>query len=156
MADQAISFLKDFLAGGVAAAISKTAVAPIERVKLLLQVSGAAEPGGERGRPAAFPRGAPAEAPAGPGRALRGGGRAPPPRNKGLAPGGGCRHGGGRGGSVCHVGGGRPRSRFRYAGEGGGGEASPGVTSSRPAAGAERAEGEGGGRPRGAILVTFT
>lgn len=38
MADQAISFAKDFLAGGVAAAISKTAVAPIERVKLLLQV----------------------------------------------------------------------------------------------------------------------
>lgn len=33
-----ISFLKDFVAGGVAAAISKTAVAPIERVKLLLQV----------------------------------------------------------------------------------------------------------------------
>lgn len=33
-----ISFLKDFLAGGVSAAISKTAVAPIERVKLLLQV----------------------------------------------------------------------------------------------------------------------
>jgi solute carrier family 25 (adenine nucleotide translocator) protein 4/5/6/31 len=33
-----VSFLKDFLAGGVAAAISKTAVAPIERVKLLLQV----------------------------------------------------------------------------------------------------------------------
>lgn len=32
------SFLKDFLAGGIAAAISKTAVAPIERVKLLLQV----------------------------------------------------------------------------------------------------------------------
>lgn len=38
MADAAISFAKDFLAGGVAAAISKTAVAPIERVKLLLQV----------------------------------------------------------------------------------------------------------------------
>lgn len=38
MADQALSFAKDFLAGGVAAAISKTAVAPIERVKLLLQV----------------------------------------------------------------------------------------------------------------------
>ena len=37
--DQAINFLKDFAAGGVAAAISKTAVAPIERVKLLLQVS---------------------------------------------------------------------------------------------------------------------
>ncbi|XP_067153795.1 ADP/ATP translocase 4 isoform X2 [Apteryx mantelli] len=33
-----ISFGKDLLAGGVAAAISKTAVAPIERVKLLLQV----------------------------------------------------------------------------------------------------------------------
>ncbi|XP_033109593.1 ADP,ATP carrier protein-like isoform X2 [Anneissia japonica] len=31
-------FVKDLLAGGVAAAISKTAVAPIERVKLLLQV----------------------------------------------------------------------------------------------------------------------
>lgn len=33
-----ISFAKDFIAGGVSAAISKTAVAPIERVKLLLQV----------------------------------------------------------------------------------------------------------------------
>ncbi|CAL7940354.1 unnamed protein product [Xylocopa violacea] len=33
-----VAFAKDFLAGGVAAAISKTAVAPIERVKLLLQV----------------------------------------------------------------------------------------------------------------------
>lgn len=40
MTDAAVSFLKDFLAGGVAAAISKTAVAPIERVKLLLQVRG--------------------------------------------------------------------------------------------------------------------
>lgn len=38
MADAAISFAKDFFAGGVAAAISKTVVAPIERVKLLLQV----------------------------------------------------------------------------------------------------------------------
>lgn len=38
MADGVTSFLKDFLAGGIAAAISKTAVAPIERVKLLLQV----------------------------------------------------------------------------------------------------------------------
>lgn len=44
MADAAISFAKDFLAGGVAAAISKTAVAPIERVKLLLQVRGALRP----------------------------------------------------------------------------------------------------------------
>ncbi|RLU26242.1 hypothetical protein DMN91_000035 [Ooceraea biroi] len=32
------SFLIDFLAGGLSAAISKTAVAPLERVKLLLQV----------------------------------------------------------------------------------------------------------------------
>ena len=37
------SFAKDFLAGGVAAAISKTAVAPIERVKLLLQVQHASK-----------------------------------------------------------------------------------------------------------------
>ncbi|XP_025190586.1 ADP,ATP carrier protein 2 [Melanaphis sacchari] len=33
-----MSFAKDFLAGGISAAVSKTAVAPIERVKLLLQV----------------------------------------------------------------------------------------------------------------------
>jgi len=33
-----VGFAKDFLAGGISAAISKTAVAPIERVKLLLQV----------------------------------------------------------------------------------------------------------------------
>ncbi|XP_036319083.1 ADP,ATP carrier protein-like [Rhagoletis pomonella] len=33
-----MAFLKDFLAGGVSAAIAKTAMAPIERVKLLLQV----------------------------------------------------------------------------------------------------------------------
>jgi len=33
-----ISFAKDFIAGGISAAVSKTAVAPIERVKLLLQV----------------------------------------------------------------------------------------------------------------------
>lgn len=32
------SFAKDFAAGGISAAISKTAVAPIERVKLLLQI----------------------------------------------------------------------------------------------------------------------
>lgn len=31
------SFFKDFMIGGVSAAVSKTAVAPIERVKLLLQ-----------------------------------------------------------------------------------------------------------------------
>lgn len=33
-----MAFAKDFLAGGISAAVSKTAVAPIERVKLLLQV----------------------------------------------------------------------------------------------------------------------
>lgn len=33
--------MKDFLAGGVSAAIAKTAVAPIERVKLILQVQAA-------------------------------------------------------------------------------------------------------------------
>ncbi|XP_077300962.1 ADP,ATP carrier protein [Arctopsyche grandis] len=32
------AFAKDFLAGGISAAVSKTVVAPIERVKLLLQV----------------------------------------------------------------------------------------------------------------------
>jgi len=37
------SFAKDFIAGGVAAAVSKTAVAPIERVKLLLQVQHASK-----------------------------------------------------------------------------------------------------------------
>jgi len=35
------SFVQDFLIGGVSAAVSKTAVAPIERVKLLLQVQDA-------------------------------------------------------------------------------------------------------------------
>ncbi|XP_055341684.1 ADP/ATP translocase 3-like [Paramacrobiotus metropolitanus] len=34
----AVGFLKDFTAGGIAAGVAKTAVAPIERVKLLLQV----------------------------------------------------------------------------------------------------------------------
>lgn len=33
-----VAFAKDFLAGGISAAVSKTSVAPIERVKLLLQV----------------------------------------------------------------------------------------------------------------------
>ena len=32
------SFVTNFLAGGISAAVSKTCVAPIERVKLLLQV----------------------------------------------------------------------------------------------------------------------
>ncbi|XP_061419768.1 ADP/ATP translocase 1-like [Lethenteron reissneri] len=43
MSDAVVGFLKDFLAGGIAAAISKTAVAPIERVKLLLQVQHASK-----------------------------------------------------------------------------------------------------------------
>ena len=43
MTDAAVSFAKDFLAGGVAAAISKMAAAPIERVKLLLQVQHASK-----------------------------------------------------------------------------------------------------------------
>jgi len=41
--DTVISFAKDFLAGGISAAISKTAVAPIERIKLLLQVQHASQ-----------------------------------------------------------------------------------------------------------------
>jgi len=36
-------FIKDFMAGGTSAAVSKTAVAPIERVKLLLQVQAASK-----------------------------------------------------------------------------------------------------------------
>jgi len=43
MSENVISFAKDFLAGGISAAISKTAVAPIERVKLLLQVQHASQ-----------------------------------------------------------------------------------------------------------------
>ena len=43
MTDATVSFTKDFLAGGVAAAISKMAVAPIERVKLVLQVQHASK-----------------------------------------------------------------------------------------------------------------
>jgi len=38
-----VSFMKDFLAGGISAAVSKTAVAPIERIKLLLQVQHASK-----------------------------------------------------------------------------------------------------------------
>lgn len=30
------NFIKDFLVGGISAAVSKTAVAPIERIKILL------------------------------------------------------------------------------------------------------------------------
>merc|ERR1711972_456770 len=38
-----LSFAKDFIAGGVSAAMGKTAVAPIERVKLLLRVQAASK-----------------------------------------------------------------------------------------------------------------
>merc|ERR1712071_437418 len=43
MSKDPLSFAKDFIAGGVSAAVSKTAVAPIERVKLLLQVQHASK-----------------------------------------------------------------------------------------------------------------
>ena len=43
MAKQERSFVSDFLIGGISAAVSKTAVAPIERVKLLLQVQDASK-----------------------------------------------------------------------------------------------------------------
>jgi solute carrier family 25 (adenine nucleotide translocator) protein 4/5/6/31 len=46
----ATSFMKDFLAGGVSAAVSKTAVAPIERVKLLLQVQAVSKQIAEKDR----------------------------------------------------------------------------------------------------------
>jgi solute carrier family 25 (adenine nucleotide translocator) protein 4/5/6/31 len=36
-----MSFVVDFLVGGISAAVSKTVVAPIERVKLLLQTQDA-------------------------------------------------------------------------------------------------------------------
>ncbi|PVU99249.1 hypothetical protein BB559_000868 [Furculomyces boomerangus] len=42
-AQVAIDFGKDLLVGGVSAAVSKTAVAPIERVKLLLQVQASSD-----------------------------------------------------------------------------------------------------------------
>lgn len=37
------SFVRDFLAGGISAAVAKTAVAPIERIKLLLQIQAASK-----------------------------------------------------------------------------------------------------------------
>lgn len=43
MPTDAVGFFKDFLAGGISAAVAKTSVAPIERVKLLLQVQAASK-----------------------------------------------------------------------------------------------------------------
>ncbi|XP_052413051.1 ADP/ATP translocase 2-like [Carassius gibelio] len=43
MSETVFSFAQDFLAGGIAAVISETAVAPIERVKLLLQIQHASK-----------------------------------------------------------------------------------------------------------------
>lgn len=43
MPTDAAGFIKDFLAGGISAAVAKTSVAPIERVKLLLQVQAASK-----------------------------------------------------------------------------------------------------------------
>jgi solute carrier family 25 (adenine nucleotide translocator) protein 4/5/6/31 len=40
-AKKSSNFYLDFLAGGISAAVSKSAVAPIERVKLLLQTQDA-------------------------------------------------------------------------------------------------------------------
>jgi solute carrier family 25 (adenine nucleotide translocator) protein 4/5/6/31 len=41
MSDGAIAFIKDFAAGGISGAIAKTATAPIERVKLIIQTQDA-------------------------------------------------------------------------------------------------------------------
>ncbi|MDK0841612.1 MC/SLC25 family protein, partial [Clostridium perfringens] len=43
MPTDASAFMKDFLAGGISAAVAKTSVAPIERVKLILQVQAASK-----------------------------------------------------------------------------------------------------------------
>ncbi|XP_036285490.1 ADP/ATP translocase 3-like [Pipistrellus kuhlii] len=43
MTEHLDSFIKDFLVGGIVAAVSKTSVAPIERIKLLLQVQQASQ-----------------------------------------------------------------------------------------------------------------
>ncbi|XP_054886492.1 ADP/ATP translocase 2-like [Poeciliopsis prolifica] len=43
MVNEYLSFAKNFVAGGIAAAITETAVAPIERVKLLLQIQHASK-----------------------------------------------------------------------------------------------------------------
>lgn len=47
----ATTFFVDFMMGGTAAAISKTAAAPIERIKLLIQNQGAMIASGRLDRP---------------------------------------------------------------------------------------------------------
>lgn len=143
MAEQAISFLKDFLAGGVAAAISKTAVAPIERVKLLLQVGGAAGPG-DLPFPPSLPS-LPFPQPQASGNRWGGGGERPlPARDKGAVVPPPPRWSRGRWSRAAAGG-----SRFRYAGAG------RGRGRGRRALSLPRAEGAGAleeGRPRAAIL----
>lgn len=129
MADQAISFLKDFLAGGVAAAISKTAVAPIERVKLLLQVSGANGNGWRGQRPSLAPRA--------PGRARREGrtgAGAAASGNKGRerSGGGGWREGHVSGGGEAEAGSAMRGGEGKEGRAGPRGAAAAGVTSCRP------------------------
>lgn len=172
MADQAISFLKDFLAGGVAAAISKTAVAPIERVKLLLQVSGAAEPGGSGVSPSRSAAGA-RRGRAGGGERREEGGRARAahaewkPREAAAvaAAGGEGARGVSRGRWALAAEKPVPLCGARRCGRGGPGEGGPegGARGRLPvslpavpllAPGAQRAKG--GGRQRAAILLTFT
>lgn len=43
MSTDFVSFTKDFCVGGVSATIAKTIIAPIERIKLILQVQHGAE-----------------------------------------------------------------------------------------------------------------
>lgn len=54
MGDAVISFGKDFLVGGVAATITEIVTAPIERVKLLLQVNRVSRSDEWRARPSAY------------------------------------------------------------------------------------------------------
>ena len=43
MANNSKDFMLDFIAGGISAAVSKTVVAPLERVKILLQIQDASK-----------------------------------------------------------------------------------------------------------------
>lgn len=46
-ADQSVQFYKNFIAGGIAGAISRTVVSPLERAKILFQVPIQTLPGPE-------------------------------------------------------------------------------------------------------------